>query len=276
MKATFLTWAVFSALSIVVLAGCSDQPNESDSAANVGIKSPTSAAGSTTQSRAVLKSGSISLRVQDLRKSETEIVTASQKFGGFVEHLGSSNLASSQPSMTLTIRVPVDHFDEAMKVIEKQGYRLAKSVESTDVTTELADQRARHATLIASSKELLRLYNSAPLNDKPGLLERRMAVEEQLQTMQGQLKSKGRTAAMSTIEVYLVSRAIPYSETEDSAWLSETWNSASSSFAGTAKALGSLAIYGILYSPFWAIPVVAIVAYNRKKLKTSAKPSFEL
>jgi hypothetical protein len=114
------------------LAASADRPAEPSLAVNADRK--------------IIKTGSVSLEVQDLAKTESGLTALAQGMGGYV--VSSSR---SERDLSVTLKVPSAKFTEALKGSAAQGRLLSREESAEDVTASYVDQESRLA-----SKKILR------------------------------------------------------------------------------------------------------------------------
>lgn len=137
-----------------------------------------------------------------------ELVALTTSSGGFVERLVGT---------TVTLRVPVDKFDEIYKKILSMGDVLEKSVSAQDITDAMTEIGLRLETAKATRERLLILLQKAQSeSEKLRLLAEIQRVTEQIDRMTSQLKTLENLANFSRITVELVQRqAMTGRSTED-------------------------------------------------------------
>lgn len=168
--------------------------------------------------RDVIRTGSATLQVDDVRKAADALAALAKKHGGFVE---SQQIGSQAPVPTdggiappatgdgwVTLRVPAADLDAVMDALRMQGTVLATSVGTNDVTTATTDLRAQIDSLTASVTRLTQLMSQATsvadlLTAETALTDR----QTQLQSAQQQLKDLESQVAMSSVQVTLVREA---------------------------------------------------------------------
>ncbi|MFJ4164005.1 DUF4349 domain-containing protein [Microbacterium sp. NPDC089698] len=174
---------------------------------------------SASTARDVIRTGSATVQVDDVRKAADALAALAKKYGGFVE---SQQIGSAQgPVATdggmvpppsgdgwVTLRVPVSDLDAVMDALRAQGTVLATSLGTNDVTTATTDLRAQIDSLTASVTRLTQLMSQATsvadlLTAETALTDR----QSQLQSAQQQLKDLESQVAMSSVQVTLVREA---------------------------------------------------------------------
>ena len=111
--------------------------------------------------------------------------------GGYVAQ-SNLNRTDSKLRGTVTIRVPVESFDQTMGQIKRLGIRVERAnVAGQDVTQEYADTQARIRNLEATEEQLRLLLGT--VREKTNRTEDILSVYRELTNIQGQVEqAKGR------------------------------------------------------------------------------------
>lgn len=210
------------------------------------------------QQRNVIRNGSISLRVKNVRTTSREITNMVVEGGGYVESMSTDGVAGENPTVDMTIRVVSSGFDSAMLTLEEMGILLDQSSNAKDVTAQIVDLGARVKTLTAKEdtfREMLR--SSRNTNDIIQLQERLTQVRTEIERMEAQRVSLSQLASLSTITVHLTQNATVPVVAQDPNWFGQTFASASSSFIGIGRGVVALVTWAVVFSPFWLLPILA-------------------
>jgi len=178
-----------------------------------------SSSSSSNAPRDVIRTGSATVQVDDVRKAADALAALAKQHGGFVE---SQQIGSAQTPVRTdggivpspagdgwtTLRVPAAELDAVMAALRDQGTVLATTVGTNDVTAATTDLRAQVDSLTASVTRLTQLMSQASsvadlLTAETALTDR----QTQLQSAQQQLKDLESQVAMSSVQVTLVREA---------------------------------------------------------------------
>lgn len=161
--------------------------------------------------RIVIKNGSQSIVVIDPQQSMDAISRMAEEMGGFVV---SANLYKEQlssglevPRASITIRVPAERMEEAMRRIREQSNQepLSENVSSEDVTRDYVDLQARLKNLEAAEAELTEIMEDASkTEDVLAVYNQLVSIREQIEVIKGQIKYYEESAALSAISVELI------------------------------------------------------------------------
>src|SRR3972149_5024829 len=102
---------------------------------------------SQSSERIVIKNSNLSLLVKDVRSVGDQILNFTKNAGGYMVST-SYNRPNESPFATLTVRVPTDKLDEALKFFRSQAEKVtSENLVGTDVTEQFTDIQARLSTL---------------------------------------------------------------------------------------------------------------------------------
>lgn len=229
-KTTF-KWLIALLIGALVLSGCAQAaaPSQSpayDQSLGIAPSAPMEVAreaveGGSSQTianpapqsveRIVIKNGSITLVVVDPPASMDAIGQMAQEMGGFVV---SANLYKEQlssgievPRASITIRVPAERMDEAMRRIREQSNQdpINENMNSQDVTSDYVDLQSRLKNLEAAEGELTEIMQEAQkTEDVLAVYNQLVSIREQIEVIKGQIKYYEESAALSSISVELI------------------------------------------------------------------------
>jgi len=135
----------------------------------------------------------VNMAVYEVRSSLGEVESLARTLGGFL---------AKRTDQSITIRVPAERFDEAIKRIEKLGDMLARNVEVQDVTEEYNDTEIRLKNARAVRDRLEQLLAKATKVEESIQIEKELErVAETIERLEGRLKFLRDRAAFSTITV---------------------------------------------------------------------------
>ncbi len=167
-----------------------------------------------TVERIVIKNGSLTIVVPDPSKSMENISAMAEEMGGFVV---SANLYKQTisngvevPRASITIRVPAERMDEAMRRIKAESKQdaLNETINSQDVTSEYTDLQSRLKNLEAAETELTEIMKDARrTEDVLAVYNQLVQIREQIEVIKGQIQYYEQSAALSAISTELIADA---------------------------------------------------------------------
>lgn len=165
----------------------------------------------------IIKTGRISLSTDGVVEAKTKILALLPQYKAFVltedEGRSPENLYVS-----LTIKVPAEHFDSLVKGIVESGLVVeSKSVSLSDVTEQYIDLETR----LKNKKVLIEKYNtllskSQKLADTIEINRQLEAVTSELESLQGQMKYLINQIDLSSVELTITQKLAPTEQNEKS------------------------------------------------------------
>lgn len=181
-----------------------EQPVASGSLTNADTSTSTSA------DRLVIKNATLSIVVDDPKRSMDDIATLADQLGGFVvsSYLYQSTLTNGMevPSASITIRVPANSLDSTLEKIQSDAKTvLTQNISGQDVTAEYTDLQSRLRNLQDAEVLLRQIMNEATkTEDILNAFNQLNSITEQIEVLKGQIKYYEESAALSAISVDLV------------------------------------------------------------------------
>jgi len=232
----------------------------------------TGGADNSATDRKIVRTGSITMEVNDIGKSQADIAEIAARYQGYVV---SSNLNADkdQPRGFISFRVPADKFNDALAKLRELAVKITyENTNSQDVTEQYTDLKAQLSNYQATESQYLELMKKAD-NVKDMLeVERELSnVRGNIERTQGRIQYLDRTSDTSLIEVTL-NKSKPIGE---SSWeISGVFKGAVDGLIEFGKVLVSVLIWVLVFSPVWIIVLVIIFLVRRRnKAKRNAAPS---
>lgn len=220
------TFAALLVAALIVLAGCSGAGGDGGEAADLAAteaaeqaagapaeEAPSEADGGSddgapqVQDRQVIRTGRVTLTVDDYERARRNLSRAVEEMDGFVsdstrrthEVRGGTYVTGS-----VTLRVPNERFDAAMDRAESMGTVERAETNSEDVTDRLVDVEARLSNLRSERERLRTLYDRANDTEDVLAVQRRLSeTQERIERLEAQQRSLERQVTYSTITVDL-------------------------------------------------------------------------
>jgi len=215
--------------------------------------------------RRLVKTGYITMEVNDITEAIAGVTRVAEELGGYVV---SSNEQGDKDITygTISIRVPSDRFDEAFDKLRKLAVKVTnKSTDSQDVTEEYTDLQAQLRNLEATEAQYLELLKKAEtVEDTLKVYQQLSNVRREIERIKGRIQYLERTSDMALIEVNLY-KTKPIDGTGWSAL--ETLKSAVRGLATFGKVLANIAIWLVIFSPVWIIILVVVLYFTRWRKK---------
>jgi len=220
-------------------------------------------------SRLVIKTGSLSLVVDDVAKTAREIVAYAESINGWVV---SSSIAENNevPVGGVTIRIPASDFDSAIKHIAALAKKVDREeIQGQDVTEEYVDLQSRLRNLSVTEAQLLKIMNrSGKIPEVLEAMRELTRVREESERLKGRMEYLEKSARFSTISVNLALSCdllpIPPAEKWQPKYVAKrAWRS----LQATLRLLSYLTIWLAVYAIIWVPFLLIIVWIFRRKKK---------
>jgi len=280
MKKAIIVLALVALLLVPV--ACAKAPEEAPPLSPGQIPAPmppggegvyydeTEALPQTNQERMIVRTGEMSLVVQDVTTARDDIAQLAVTFDGYVV---SSRISGEEQDMrgNIAIRVPDDKFEQVLAELRELAARVtSESTSSQDVTEEYVDLESRLKNAEATESQYLTLLEKAgDVEDILSIYERLSRVRSEIEQIKGRMQYLERTSSMSLISVYLkpVATAKPLVRAGWNAL--EVLKSAVRGIVIFGQWLGIIAIWLIIFCPVWGA-ILGIIYWRRRRKKKAA------
>jgi len=220
-----------------------------------------------TPDRMIVRTGDMSVVVEDVLQARDEIAQLAARFDGYVV---SSQISGEEADMRgwITIRVPDEKFESALIELRNLAVRVkSESTNSQDVTEEYMDLEARLKNAEATEKQYLAILEKATdVEDILRVYDYLSRVRQEIEQIKGQMQYLERTASMSLISVSLEPQATAKPIVHAGWSALETLKSAVRGLVRTGQVLGVLAIWLLIFIPIWGT-VLGIILWRRRRKK---------
>lgn len=205
------------------------------------------------QERKLIKTGSISLEVEQLASAEEAVLEWCQSFGGYV-----ASSFNHETNAAFTVRIPAVHFDAAMAAAGNLGRVRSRNVSTQDVSEQFYDLQTRLDT-----RKILRdrlqsyLAQAANMEDLLGIERELNSTLTEIESMEGRMRRLSNQIDYSTITVDL---QLPYRTTDQGfQWPSLDRNVRRFLSNVVDFFVDFVAI--VLYIVIFGVPILALVAF---------------
>lgn len=205
------------------------------------------------QERKLIKTGSISLEVEQLASAEGTVLEWCQSFGGYV-----ASSFNHETNAAFTVRIPAVHFDAAMAAAGNLGRVRSRNVSTQDVSEQFYDLQTRLDTR-KILRDRLQSYLAQAKNMEDLLhIERELnSTLTEIESMEGRMRRLSNQIDYSTITVDL---QLPYRTTDQGfQWPSLDRNVRRFLSNVVDFFVDFVAI--VLYIVIFGVPILALVAF---------------
>jgi len=219
----------------------------------------------TTEERKIVKTGYLTLEVEDIAKSMDEVANMADGMGGYVVSSDKREYETGV-SGSIRIRVPSERFEEAFERLRQFAIAVPyENTEAVDVTEEYVDLEARLRNLEATEAQYLALLEKAEEVEDMLMVQRELSnVREEIERIEGRMLYLERTSDMALIEINL----------QETKGLAAPW-SASGAFKTAVRGLTAfgrgLATLFIWLGVFCWVWVPPLVIWLRRRRRAKAK-----
>ncbi len=221
----------------------------------------------TAEERMIVRTGEMSLVVDDVVEARDEIGRRAVKFDGYVV---SSWISGEEQDMrgNISIRVPDDKFEQVLAELRGLAVRVkSESTHSQDVTEEYVDLQSRLRNAEATESQYLALLEKAEdVEDILRIYERLSWVRSEIEQIKGRMQYLERTSSMSLLSVNLELAATAGGLVRAGWSALEALKSAVRGIVIFGQWLVTIAIWLIIFSPVWAA-IIGIIYWRRRRKK---------
>lgn len=205
------------------------------------------------QERKLIKTGSISLEVEQLASAEEAVLEWCQSFGGYV-----ASSFNHETNAAFTVRIPAAHFDAAMAAAGNLGRVRSRNVSIQDVSEQFYDLQTRLDTRkILRDRLQAYLTQAANMEDLLGIERELNSTLTEIESMEGRMRRLSNQIDYSTITVDL---QLPYRTTDQGfQWPSLDRNVRRFLSNVVDFFVDFVAI--VLYIVIFGVPILALVAF---------------
>lgn len=205
------------------------------------------------QERKLIKTGSISLEVEQLASAEEAVLEWCQSFGGYV-----ASSFNHETNAAFTVRIPAVHFDAAMAAAGNLGRVRTRNVSTQDVSEQFYDLQTRLDTRkILRDRLQAYLTQAANMEDLLGIERELNSTLTEIESMEGRMRRLSNQIDYSTITVDL---QLPYRTTDQGfQWPSLDRNVRRFLSNVVDFFVDFVAI--VLYIVIFGVPILALVAF---------------
>jgi len=245
----------------------SDKPQEQGVVATVSLSSVTVPG----FDRKIIKNAEMALQVKDAGAAVDQVTGLATEYGGYII---SSRSWSEGPYRlaTVTLSVPVDSFEEALRRLRGMAAKvLSEQASGQDVTEQYVDLESRLRNLEATETRIRGFLEQAVSVQEALEVNRQLSdIDGQIEEVKGKMAYMKGRAAFSTINVNLQPERPTPTPTPLPAWQPvQTFNDAGGSLLIILRFVGDLIIWlAVILLPFiipLALLIWAIVAWQRRR-----------
>jgi hypothetical protein len=214
-----------------------------------------------TEDRKIVKTGHMTLEVEDIAETMDKVTEMADEFNGYVV---SSYKYEYERGISgrITIRVPSERFEEAFAGLRELAIAVPyETTTATDVTEEYVDLEAQLSNLVATEAQYLALLDKAESVEEMLKVQRELSnVRGEIEQIEGRMKYLEQTSETALIEVNL----------QETKGLAEPWSasaalqSAVRGLTTFGRGLATALIWLGIFCWAWVPPLVIWLRRRRK------------
>jgi hypothetical protein len=250
-----------------------------DAAAEADVEVSTPDTPPITTGERIIKEGTITIEVKDgdFDVAFQQAVSAATRFGGDVIASSSKTDDEGNTSGSVTLRVPVDDFEELMTGVGEIGTVVKRDVGSTDVTAEFTDLESRLRHLQAQERFYLGLLDRAEgVRDAIAVQQQVDGIQSEIEKIQGRLNVLDDRTTYSTLTVMLFEPGLGVPITDEDPetrpTLARYWDTARDAFVNV---VGALLVGAVFLAPLLVVLGAGVLLWTalRRRPQRELPPS---
>jgi len=210
--------------------------------------------------RKMIVVATVKLTLDDVASGFEDISNIAAVEGGFITSSAFGHNGDRQTA-SVTIRVPVDKYQDAMKRIRKLSDRREEEQNSSDATEEYTDLQSRLRNLQATEETYLRFLNRAGnLGEVLTVQDRINVTAAEIERVQGRINLVEHQTDLATITVHIDPPVVAADQPKaKSGGARSPLEVAADSFAASIVVLKGIATVGMAVAAFswWMLPLAA-------------------
>lgn len=216
----------------------------------------------------IIKTATVKLELNDYKKYNEQVRLSVKQFGGYIA-TEEQTQSEYQIENIVTIKVPVDKFEEAMNALPgNEAKVMERRITSEDVTSEYVDIKSR----LASRKQVLAKYleflrQSKNMEEMLQVQNEINEIQENIESAAGRAQYLSHSAAFSTINLTYYQLLNGATSTDDSA---SFFNKIVNAFKNGLQWVSELTIAITSIWPFMVI-IIGVYVWFKKVRKPKAK-----
>jgi len=199
----------------------------------------------------------------------TRLAGLATGLGGYVADTKTAE-GEDDPSGSVTLRVPVDTFDQLLGQVRALGSVKSSTTHGQDVTAQYPDIQARLTALTATRDQLLTiLHKATAIGDVLAVQDRINDVQTQIDQLQGQQKMLDDQTLMASLSVDVAPKGTAAGTPQKPSGISRAWDDARRCFTtGVEDILAASGTALVILLALVALAVIARYAWVTARRRT--------
>ncbi len=200
----------------------------------------------------MIRTGDLSLKVENVQKAQTEATSLIEGMQGIVQSTNVTGGDDALGTASMTLRVPEVRFSTAMTALKRLGHVITESSNGEDVTTQVADTEARLKVMrVEEDQYVTLLKGTRRIGEILEVKERLGTVRQEIESLDAQRKALRSQSSYSTITLSMTEKVKADKPAAPASWSDDTLAAAKNLLSSIGVFLGQAAIYIGVLSPIW-------------------------
>jgi len=228
----------------------------------------------TNPSRNLILTANVAMKTQDPWATADKARAIATGLGGDILAMSQTGRGENRTAL-ITVRVPSDRFDEALRQLKLlDGEVLTSNVDAKDVTDQFTDLQARLVAKQAEEQRYLQLFPQAKTVDETLKIDAALGnVRVQIEQLQGQINLIKNRTEFSTITMSISPIVTVPTETGGVWDPSKTFAKAIAALSVFFKFAADLAIWILVFGWIPLIALALLLAATRMRRPSAAAPT---
>jgi len=231
--------------------------------------------------RSLIKHGNVALRADDVGKAQFSVQKVVDTYAGQVTEEKTTTDDDGHPAYTrMVLRIPSDHFDDAMADLKGVAELESANTSEDDVTTKVIDTQSRLAVQKRSIARITTLFQRAEsirdIMTIEAQLSRRQAVLDSLEKQAAYLASQTTLSTITVSVDQIPEKKAAVVADDDSGFVSGLtagWDALTTFAVGLATVAGALLPWLIVVAIVGPPVLLLVRSLRRRRSRTERTPS---
>jgi hypothetical protein len=226
----------------------------------------------TTSGPMIIRSAHLMIITKEFESSRARIESIVQQSQGYLDQLTVRGEAGSGRALSASLRLPSNRIDSGLVELRKLGRVREESQNSSDVTSQIVDLRARLANARNTEQRLLALQRERTdkLPDVVNVEREISRVREEIERMEAQQKDMTNKVQFATIQLEMSEEYHAEIQTTLPSAATRLWNASIEGYHAATESVMGMALFFLRYGPMlllWAMVLTPVVLLLRRRFQ---------
>lgn len=204
----------------------------------------------------ITRTSSLALIGNEFDGARTALESISRHHNGYIAKLSIANEGGGQRTLSVTLRIPVDHLDATLSELRKLGRVQQESQTSEEVTPQYIDLSARLNNARSTEQRLVEVLRqrTGKVGDILEVEKQIGRVREEIERMDAQRRTLENQVSLASIDVRLTEEARKALDPTPPSAGTAVWNAMAEGFREAVEEALGLLLFVLHYGPsllFW-------------------------